>query len=150
MYPYFPLKAIFKNVGGLKVGNNVRFGGIAVGTVDAIQLMTDSSVMVNMSIKSEVRKFIRQNASATIGSEGLMGDRVVSITPGLNDSSASVRDNEVLVTVAPVETEQILGGLKTSADNAALITQQLSEVAYKSKPWPWCHIATAGGYQPGQ
>ena len=127
----FPLKAIFKNVGGLKLGNNVRFGGITVGTVDAIQLITDSSVMVNMSVKSEVRKFIRQNASATIGSEGLMGDRVVSITPGLNDSSASVRDNDVLATVAPVETDQILSGLKTSADNAALITQQLSEVAYK-------------------
>ena len=40
----FPLKAVFKNVSGLKVGNNVRFGGITVGTVDGIQLMTDSSV----------------------------------------------------------------------------------------------------------
>jgi len=126
----FPLRAVFKNVGGLKVGNNVRFGGITVGTVDAIQLITDSSVMVTMSVKSEVRKFIRQNASATIGSEGLMGDRVVSISPGAN-GSASVRDNDVLATVPPVETDQILSGLKTSADNAALITQQLAEVAYK-------------------
>ena len=31
----FPLKAVFKNVSGLKIGNNVRFGGIAVGTVMA-------------------------------------------------------------------------------------------------------------------
>jgi phospholipid/cholesterol/gamma-HCH transport system substrate-binding protein len=135
----FPLKAAFKNVGGLKVGNNVRFGGITVGTVDAIQLITDSSVMVDMSIKSEVRKFIRQNANATIGSEGLMGDRVVVISPWAYDSTRpaaadsmrSVRDNDVLATVAPVETDQILSGLKTSADNAAHITEQLAEVAYK-------------------
>jgi len=126
----FPLKAVFKNVSGLKIGNNVRFGGISIGTVDGIQLITDSSVMVNMSIKSEVRRFIKRDANATIGSDGLMGDRVVLISPGIH-STDQVRENEVLATNSPVETEQILSGLKTSADNAALITQQLAEVAYK-------------------
>jgi phospholipid/cholesterol/gamma-HCH transport system substrate-binding protein len=126
----FPLKAIFNNVSGLKVGNNIRFGGIAVGTVDGIQLLTDTSVMVNMNIKSEVRKFIKRDAVANIGTEGLMGDRVVFISPG-NSNQELVRNNEVLAARAPVETDQILAGLKTSADNAANITQQLSEVAYK-------------------
>ncbi|HLA58113.1 MAG TPA: MlaD family protein, partial [Puia sp.] len=61
----FQLKAVFNNVSGLKVGNNVRFGGIAVGTVDGIQLLNDTSVQVNMNIKSEVRRFIKQDASAS-------------------------------------------------------------------------------------
>lgn len=126
----FPLKAVFKNVSGLKSGNNVRFGGISVGTVDAIRLVTDSSVLVSMSIKQEVQKFIKRNASATIGSDGLMGDRVVLISPGMG-SAAPVGNNDEIATVSPVETSQILSGLKTSADNAALITQQLSEFAYK-------------------
>ena len=126
----FQLKAVFTNVGGLKVGNNVRFGGIAIGTVEGIQLVTDTSVLVDMSIKSEVRKFIKQDAIAGIGSDGLVGDRVVIISPGTMNRQP-VRDNEILVSKAPVETEQIMAGLKTSADNAALITQQLSEVAYK-------------------
>ena len=126
----FPLKAIFKNVSGLKIGNNVRFGGISVGTVDGIQLITDSSVLVKMSIKSEVRKFIKRDANCTIGSDGLMGDRVVLISPG-RENPEPVRENEVLATFSPVETEQILSGLKTSADNAAIITQQLAEVVYK-------------------
>lgn len=126
----FQLKAIFNNVSGLKSGNNIRFGGIAIGTVEGIQLLTDTSVLVNMSIKSEVRKFIKQDATASIGSDGLVGDRVVIISPGTTNREP-VRDNEVLIAHAPVETEQILAGLKTSADNAALITQQLAEVAYK-------------------
>ena len=126
----FPIKAVFSNVSGLKVGNNVRFGGIAVGTVDGIQLLTDTSVQVNMNIKSEVRKFIKQDASASIGSDGLVGDRVVLISPG-SMNREPVKDNEILVSHAPVETEQIMAGLKTSADNAAIITQQLAEVAYK-------------------
>jgi phospholipid/cholesterol/gamma-HCH transport system substrate-binding protein len=126
----FQLKAVFSNVSGLKTGNNVRFGGIAVGTVEGIQLVTDTSVLVNMSIKTEVRKFIKQDASASIGSDGLVGDRVVLISPGTMNKEP-VKDNEVLASHAPVETEQILAGLKTSADNAAIITQQLAEVAYK-------------------
>jgi phospholipid/cholesterol/gamma-HCH transport system substrate-binding protein len=128
--PVFQLKTVFNNVSGLKVGNNVRFGGIAVGTVQGIQLITDTSVLVNMSIKNEVRKFIKQDASASIGSDGLVGDRVVLISPG-TVSREPVKDNEILVSHAPVETEQIMAGLKTSADNAAIITQQLAEVAYK-------------------
>ncbi len=126
----FQLKAVFTNVSGLKVGNNVRFGGIAIGTVEGIQLVTDTSVLVNMSIKSETRRFIKQDAFAGIGSEGLVGDRVVLISPGTANREP-VRDNEVLASRAPVETDQILAGLKTSADNAAIITQQLAEVAYK-------------------
>src|SRR5579864_5936362 len=126
----FQIKAVFNNVSGLKVGNNIRFGGITVGTVDGIQLITDTSVLVNMNIKSEVRKFIKQDATASIGSDGLVGDRVVLISPG-SMNREPVKDNEILVSHTPVETEQILAGLKTSADNAAIITQQLSEVAYK-------------------
>jgi phospholipid/cholesterol/gamma-HCH transport system substrate-binding protein len=126
----FRLKAVFNNVSGLKIGNNIRFGGIAIGTVEGIQLVTDTSVMVNMSIKNEVRKFIKRDASASIGTDGLMGDRVVLISPGTVNQEP-IKDNEVLSAHAPVETEQILAGLKTSADNAALITQQLAEVAYK-------------------
>jgi phospholipid/cholesterol/gamma-HCH transport system substrate-binding protein len=126
----FQLKAVFTNVSGLKVGNNVRFGGIAIGTVEGIQLVTDTSVLVNMNIKSDTRRFIKQDASASIGSDGLVGDRVVLISPGTFNREP-VRDNEVLAAHAPVETDQILAGLKTSADNAAIITQQLAEVAYK-------------------
>ena len=126
----FTLKIIFNNVSGLKPGNNIRFGGINIGTVESIVLITDTSVLVNLSIKTEVHKFIHRNAIASIGSEGLMGDRVIVISPGAGEMPP-VKENEILASTAPVETDQILAGLKKSADNAAIITQQLAEVAYK-------------------
>jgi phospholipid/cholesterol/gamma-HCH transport system substrate-binding protein len=126
----FHIKAVFNNVGGLKMGNNVRFGGINVGTVDGIYLITDTSVMVEMVIEKDVKKFIKKDATAGIGSEGLMGDKVVVITPGSTDQ-VSVTGNETLASRAPVETDQILSSLKTSADNAAVITSQLAEISYK-------------------
>src|ERR1700761_8433065 len=73
------ISARFNSVSGLKTGSNVRIGGIDVGTVDEISLVTDTSVQVDMIIQKNVQKFIKKDATASIGSEGLMGDKVVVI-----------------------------------------------------------------------
>jgi len=85
---------------------------------------------VEMVIQQDVKKFIKKDATAGIGSEGLMGDKVVVITPGSNNQQP-VTGNETLASRAPVETDQILSSLKTSADNAAIITNQLAEFSHK-------------------
>jgi len=126
----FHIRSVFANVSGLKIGSNVRLGGINVGTVDGIELITDTSVMVDMVIKGDIHKFIKQDASLSIGSEGLMGDKVLVIVPG-TISSQPIAENVILVSNAPVETDQILSSLKTSADNAALITRNLAEISNK-------------------
>lgn len=126
----FHLRAMFSNVGGLKMGNNVRFGGINIGTVDGIDLITDTSVLVEMIIHKDVQKFIKKDALASIGSDGLMGDRVVVISPGTM-TLVAVKENETLATHAPAETYQILESLKTSADNAAVITKDLADISRK-------------------
>jgi phospholipid/cholesterol/gamma-HCH transport system substrate-binding protein len=126
----FPLRTVFNNVSGLKPGNNVRLSGINIGTVESLSLLTDTSVMVNMMIKTEARKFLHASDIASIGSDGLMGDRVLLLAPGTGNQTP-VKENDILFSNAPVETNQILSGLKTSADNAAVITAQLAEVAYK-------------------
>ena len=126
----FHLKVRFTNVAGLHEGNNVRLGGIDIGTVQAIRLISDTSVMVDMSVKSEIRKFIRKDATITIGSEGLMGDKVLVIIPG-NPQSPEVTENDVLASSAPISTDDILSSLKTSADNAEKITHDLADISHK-------------------
>src|SRR5690242_6447846 len=78
----FNLQGTFRNVSGLQIGNNVRFAGITVGTISNIVILTDTSVKVDMVIDRSTKKFIKKDSYATIGSEGLMGDRVVNITQG--------------------------------------------------------------------
>ena len=73
----FDVKSTFKNVSGLTPGNNVRFGGINVGTVKSIEFVSDSSVVVTAVVKEEVHKYIKSDAKASIGSDGLMGTRIV-------------------------------------------------------------------------
>lgn len=127
----FNISTVFRSVSGLKVGNNVRFGGIDVGTIDDIELMTDTTVRVDMVIQSSVKKFIHRNSVASISSDGLMGDKVIVIAPGQDTTGAQrapVNGNEILESRAPIETDQIMVSLKTSADNAAIITTQLAEL----------------------
>src|SRR5689334_16743437 len=63
----FHVRGIFKDINGLQTRNNVRFSGINVGIVEAIHQITDSTVEVDMQIEEHTRKFIKKNATATIG-----------------------------------------------------------------------------------
>ena len=126
----FKLKAQFKTVSGLKEGNNVRFSGINVGTVDGIELITDTTVMVYLVIKKSVQKFIKKNAIASIGSDGLMGDKVLTISP-VNGNAETVSNNSLIASKSAVEMADVMNSLKTSVDNAGIITGQLAQVSYK-------------------
>jgi phospholipid/cholesterol/gamma-HCH transport system substrate-binding protein len=126
----FHLKAKFKTVSGLKEGNNVRFSGINIGTVNSIELITDTSVLVEMLIKKDVQQFINTDATASIGSDGLMGDKVLTISPG-TAAGTQVKDNAILSSKAAVEMADVMNSLKTSVDNAGIITAQLAQFSYK-------------------
>ena len=126
----FHLKAQFKTVSGLKEGNNVRFSGINIGTVNGIELITDTSVLVDLVIKKDVQKFIKTDAVASIGSDGLMGDKVLTISPGISNAE-TVGNNALITSKSAVEMADVMSSLKTSVDNAGIITAQLAQVSYK-------------------
>lgn len=78
----FRLKAQFKNVNGLMAGNNVRFTGIDVGTVESVDILNDTTVNVTMVIEDKVQEFIKKNATAAVGTDGLMGNKLININAG--------------------------------------------------------------------
>ncbi|MEI6059060.1 MAG: MlaD family protein [Bacteroidota bacterium] len=128
--PVFKLTATFYNVGGLQVGNNIRFSGINVGTIDNIFIINDSTVRVDMLVKQEVKKFIKSDCEVAIGSEGLIGDRLLIITQG-SSAAAVVKEGERLASTEPIETDAIMASLQVSASNAEIITQQLAYIMIK-------------------
>lgn len=118
----------FNSVSGLKVGSNVRLGGIDIGTVNGISLVTDTSVQVDMIIQKKAQKFIKKDARASISSEGLMGDKVIAIT-ACTAGQPPVTDGDTMGSLKPIETDQIMSSLKVSADNAAVITANLADIS---------------------
>jgi len=128
--PVFSLTTRFNNVSGLQVGNTVRFSGINVGTVDKIRIINDTTVQVNMMIKRDVQKFIKIDSEAGIGSEGIIGDRLVILTNG-GANSKTVKDGQVLASFEPVETDEIMQSLQITAGNAAIASEEVAEILYK-------------------
>ena len=125
--PTFEISATFKDIGGLQIGNNVRFSGINVGIIQDIEQVTDSTVKVGMQINESTRKFIKKNAKAVIGSDGLMGNKIVSIVPG-PPGQPEVSNNDAIQSIQPVSIDEIMGSVKTTSNNLASITGDLSAV----------------------
>ena len=128
--PVFSLRSNFQNVSGLQVGNTIRFSGINVGTVDDIQIINDSTVKVKMLIKKDVQKFIKVDSRASIGSEGIIGDKVVVISQG-NGSDKIVQNNQVILSNEPIETDAIMRSLQLTADNAAVASDDIAGIVAK-------------------
>lgn len=123
----FELNALFENVNGLQSGNNVRFSGINVGTVEEVVITNDSTIRVRMIIKSDVRKYIKKDAVASIGSDGLMGNMLVNISPG-NGNEPSVAGNDYILSYSRVKTDDILNTLSMTNENAALLVSNLLKI----------------------
>ncbi|MCF8448842.1 MAG: MlaD family protein [Taibaiella sp.] len=121
------LSGIFTDISGLQVGNNVRFSGINIGTIDKIEQITDSSVKVDMKILESSGKFLKKDAIAVIGSDGLMGSKILVIIAGSPEGKI-VADFDTLKTTMPVSMDDILVNLKVTSENSAEITSDLAAI----------------------
>lgn len=128
----FKISAEFYNVNGLMSGNNVRFSGINVGTVESVEIASDSSVMVVMLIEDKVKSYIKKNAIATVGTDGLMGNKLININAAKDGSTAgNIEDGDKLATMRPIETDEMIRTLSTTNDNIKNITTDLKIIAHK-------------------
>lgn len=123
----FHISCIFKDISGLQVGNNIRFSGINVGVIENIQQITDSTVKIDMIIEETSRKFIKKNAKAIIGSDGLMGNKLILIIPG-PPGKLPLENNDRIQTSQPITMDDILAKIKVSSDNSAIITENLAAI----------------------
>lgn len=116
----------FKNVGGLQVGNNVQYAGINIGTVKSISIISDSKVRVSMVVDADASRFIKKDAEVSIGSEGLMGSKVASISSG--SEGENIGKEAVLDSVEPMEIDQILAELEKTGKHAQKIMSNLEVI----------------------
>jgi phospholipid/cholesterol/gamma-HCH transport system substrate-binding protein len=126
----FTLKARFANLNGLMEGNNVLFSGIQAGTVKSVDIINDTTIEVTMLIDSKVKAYIHKNAEAAIGTEGLMGNKVVNIQP-VNGSAPIVQDGNLLVAQKLTSMDEMLQTLSKTNNNIATISEALKTTVLK-------------------
>ncbi len=120
----FELKTHFRAVNGLISGNNVRYAGIEIGAVESVVFLNDTTIEVNMNIQTKMRNIIRRNATASLGTDGLIGNRVVNIFPGLGEAPLA-KVGDVLPSQEEVNTDAMLRTLSHTNDNIAVIAEDL-------------------------
>lgn len=126
------ITAIFSNVGGLQVGNNVRFSGINIGTVDGIRIISDTTVQVSMVIDDEVSKYIKKDSEASIGSEGLMGNKIITISSG-SSGVASIEDDDQLSTVQAAEIDEVIRTMQETGEYAKVVMANFAAITENLK-----------------
>jgi phospholipid/cholesterol/gamma-HCH transport system substrate-binding protein len=130
----------FHNAGGLRPGNNVRYAGINVGTVEGVRIMDDATVLVTMAIRAKDAAYIRDNAIASLGSDGLMGNKLVNIAPG-EGAGSTIVDGVVLASSIPLDTDQMMRTLDRTNRNMAAITDDLRDLSDRlTRPGGLIHL----------
>lgn len=109
--------ASFKDIRGLMPGNIVRFAGINIGTVSDIQLESDSSVVVTMTIRDNYTDHIYKNSSVQIGQEGLMGGKIILISSGDPDTG-KVEEGDSLPVAGGLDIQAMIAQATEMLDEA--------------------------------
>jgi len=135
------VRSDFENVAGLTEGADVRVGGIRKGIVSSIRLpkRPDGKVVVTMDLSQDTRAIVKQDSTAAIQSEGLLGDKYVDISFGSVDA-AELKGGETIESAPPfdisdlfqkanqvIDTAQAtLDSIQGAADNINLITGKMN------------------------
>lgn len=126
----FTVSANFHNVDGLMAGNNVRFAGIDIGTVKSVRITSDSVVQAVMIIEQSARPYIKKNSLAGVGTDGLLGNKLINIFPG-SDGAGSIEDGDVLQSQPSLEVEDMARTLSVTNDNMKAISSNLRSITDK-------------------
>ena len=123
----FGISTTFQNVNGLQAGNNVRYSGIDVGVVDRIVIINDSTIRVEMMLERKVQAFLKSDALASIGTDGLVGNMIVNINPGKGNGE-EVMAGGAIPSYSRFETDDMMNALGKTTENIALLTLRLLEI----------------------
>ena len=123
----YKLYVLFPNVSGLETGNNVRYSGIDIGTVENISILNDTSIKVEMQVDAALKKIIRKNSLVTIGTDGLMGSKLINIAPGTPESELA-QENDELSSLVSLNMDEMLRTLNITNKNIAIISANLRDI----------------------
>ena len=125
--------AEMRNVNGLLPGNNIRFKGMDVGTVSAIEMLNDTTIQVELLIHKSMQPFIKNNSKTTINTDGIMGNKILHINP-MEGAASPLAPGDILYALPQIDTDEMLETLNSTGNylektliNLTQITEKLNE-----------------------
>ena len=125
----YSLWTSFSSTEGLAVGAPVRLAGVTVGNVTRIAFsrdLKDRRIALTLSLEQRVQDRIREDSVASIGTIGLVGDKVLDVTVGSLDRPA-LQPGAQLASVDPLDYTVLVQKGDRILDNVTRITASLDE-----------------------
>lgn len=117
----FSINVVFEDIQGLKAGDNVWFSGVKIGTIKKIKFYGTSQVQVFMNIEEQAQKYIHKDASASISSDGLIGNKIIVIDGG-TPKFPFIEDGDRIQVNTTLSTDEIMKTLQVNNKNLVDIT----------------------------
>lgn len=115
------LRARVNNVSNLQQGSYVDLRGIKIGTVENIDIISESEVEIQMRVLTSKLKWIRKDAQIAISTAGLVGDKFLEIIPGSEESEVIDPDKDILT----VKKEEIFNEIVSKGGSIASSTEKI-------------------------
>lgn len=130
----YELVTLMESAAGLVPGSSIQLAGQNVGQVSRVEWIpaeqrseTEAAVAVWLAVNQEVRDQIRADSRARLRTQGLLGDRLIDISPG----SAGARvlgPGDTLVAAEPLDYQEILEQASGAVTGLEALTGRLEEL----------------------
>jgi len=122
------LTGVADDVSGLLAGAPVHVSGIPVGKVGAIDFSADNAtqVTITMQIREDVAKQLREDASFRIETLGLLGDKYLSLKPGV--SVNPLPPGSTIQRASGSGLDAVLGNATKLGDRFSLLLTELTAI----------------------
>lgn len=128
----YTLETSFKNTAGLIKGASVRLSGVRIGSVTNIDFASEpvgqKVINVKMQVNREGMERLSPDATATIKTEGLLGDKFIEIIPGEQPPIAVIPETMHIESQTPVAFDTIIGQSGDLLSNIISISESLDKI----------------------
>ncbi|MDU9047886.1 MAG: outer membrane lipid asymmetry maintenance protein MlaD [Candidatus Electrothrix sp. Rat3] len=110
----YTLYAEFENISGVKAGAEVQIAGVTVGSVTELRLSKDDFAITTLKLDKDIH--LAKDSMASVKSQGIIGDKLIQITPG-GDKEMYQAGDVIVDTESSVDLESLIskfafGGVK--------------------------------------
>ena len=91
-------------------------------------MISDTVIVVRISIQKEITRHISTDAKCAITTDGLVGSMIINILPGTEDGQLIAR-GDTIYSLSRIRTDEMLQTLSETNENAALLTAEILKIA---------------------
>lgn len=127
-------RAIFGSVTGISLGDEVRYGGLLVGSITRMELAPGDPSKIQVTFRVRRETPMRADMVATITQVGLLGQPFLNLTPGTN-TAAAMPPGSIIPSQDNLGFQDAMSRLAMFLDRADTLLQGAERIVGSDGPW---------------